>query len=155
MDNNVKLILDMTCGSKTIWFNKNHPSVVYCDKRYEQYASIWKSGNGKSERFCTIKPDVVCDFTNLPFDDNTFNLVVFDPPHLVKAGETSWLVKKYGRLVRGGRTCCTTVLQKGCAYLNRTACLCSNGMSGISLPKGCGKLSAGNRFLDTTAESGP
>lgn len=98
MDNQAKLILDMTCGSKTIWFNKNHPSAVFCDKRYEQYASIWKSGNGKSERFCAIKPDVVCDFTNLPFDDNTFSLVVFDPPHLVKAGETSWLVKKYGRL---------------------------------------------------------
>ena len=26
------------------------------------------------------------------------NLVVFDPPHLIKAGEKSWLAKKYGRL---------------------------------------------------------
>lgn len=28
-----KIILDTTCGSRTIWFNKNHPNVLYCDKR--------------------------------------------------------------------------------------------------------------------------
>jgi len=27
-----------------------------------------------------------------------FNLVVFDPPHLLRAGETGWLFAKYGRL---------------------------------------------------------
>lgn len=32
------------------------------------------------------------------FDDNTFSLVVFDPPHLLKVGENSWLAKKYGKL---------------------------------------------------------
>lgn len=31
-----KKILDVTCGSKTIWFNKNHPSAIYCDRRDEQ-----------------------------------------------------------------------------------------------------------------------
>ena len=30
-----KKILDMTCGSRTIWFNKDHPAAVYCDKRRE------------------------------------------------------------------------------------------------------------------------
>lgn len=34
----------------------------------------------------------------MPFEDNTFHHVVFDPPHLVNAGNTSWLVKKYGKL---------------------------------------------------------
>lgn len=32
---NEKKILDVTCGSRTIWFNKNHPNAVYCDKREE------------------------------------------------------------------------------------------------------------------------
>ena len=32
------------------------------------------------------------------FEDNSFPLVVFDPPHLFSAKETSWLVKKYGKL---------------------------------------------------------
>ena len=45
-----KKILDVTCGSKTIWFNKNHPSVVYCDKRNERLMSIWKSTSRDSER---------------------------------------------------------------------------------------------------------
>lgn len=34
----------------------------------------------------------------MPFNDNEFKLVVFDPPHLVVAGEKSWLAKKYGKL---------------------------------------------------------
>ena len=28
----------------------------------------------------------------------TFNMVVFDPPHLLKVGQNSWLCKKYGKL---------------------------------------------------------
>ena len=34
----------------------------------------------------------------MPFEDESFYHVVFDPPHLLKAGENSWLVKKYGKL---------------------------------------------------------
>jgi ubiquinone/menaquinone biosynthesis C-methylase UbiE len=93
-----KKILDVTCGSKTIWFNKNHPAAVYCDKRSENLTGIWKSTNGESERTCTVSPDIQCDFTNLPFGDNTFALVVFDPPHLEHVGENAWMKKKYGRL---------------------------------------------------------
>lgn len=37
-------------------------------------------------------------FTAMPFNDNSFELVVFDPPHLVKVGENAWLKKKYGKL---------------------------------------------------------
>lgn len=45
-----------------------------------------------------IKPDIVADFRNIPFNNNTFSMVVFDPPHLLKVGENSWLSKKYGKL---------------------------------------------------------
>lgn len=38
------------------------------------------------------------DFRNMPFDDDSFYMVVFDPPHLIRGGDNSWLVKKYGRL---------------------------------------------------------
>ena len=31
-----KKILDVTCGSRTIWFNKNHPAAIYADKRAEE-----------------------------------------------------------------------------------------------------------------------
>ncbi len=90
-----KKILDVTCGARSIWFNKRHPAAVYCDKRREQFQNLWKNaGNCKLE----IEPDIVCDFTNLPFKDNQFSLLIFDPPHLTGAKETAWLVKKYGKL---------------------------------------------------------
>lgn len=93
-----KKILDVTCGSRTIWFNKTHPAAVYCDSRRESYTGIWKSTKNDSERQCVIAPDIQCDFTDLPFADETFSLVVFDPPHLKHAGENAWLRKKYGVL---------------------------------------------------------
>jgi len=113
-----KKILDATCGSRSIWFNKHHPVAVYMDKRQEFETRIWKSGDGLSERTLTVNPDVIADFTAIPFASDTFYLVVFDPPHLQKAGETSWLVKKYGKLVdnwpqmlREGFTECMRVLR--------------------------------------------
>lgn len=113
-----KKILDVTCGSKTIWFNKNHPATLYCDGRKESYTGVWKNDYGQSERKCEVDPDIVCDFTCLPFEDNTFALVIFDPPHLKSVGETSWLAKKYGRLgdnwpvmLRDGFTECMRVLK--------------------------------------------
>lgn len=29
-----KKILDVTCGSRTIWFNKNHPAAIYCTQSH-------------------------------------------------------------------------------------------------------------------------
>lgn len=97
---NGKLILDATCGSRTIWFNKNHPATLYMDKREETCNGVWTSNarSGESERTLTVAPDIVADFTAMPFEDETFNLVVWDPPHLIRAGKTSWMVKKYGKL---------------------------------------------------------
>lgn len=93
-----KKILDVTCGSRTIWFDKNHPAAIYADKRAEELMGVWKSGNGQSERHCIVAPDIQCDFTDIPFGDNSFALVVFDPPHLRQVGENAWLAKKYGKL---------------------------------------------------------
>ena len=92
-----KKILDVTCGARSIWFNKHHPNAIYCDRRTEHYEQQFRTaGNCRLD----IEPDIQCDFTDLPFDDNQFYLVVFDPPHLTDANETTWLVKKYGSLDR-------------------------------------------------------
>lgn len=84
-------ILDVCCGSKMFWFEKNYPNAIYGDLRFEKH--ILCDG-----RKLEIIPDIRLDFKFLPFRDNTFNLVVFDPPHLKQLGKSSWMAKKYGVL---------------------------------------------------------
>ncbi len=93
-----KVILDACCGGRTFWFNKHHPNAVYVDKREMEKRTIWTSKDGTMTREFEVHPDILADFTKLPFDDETFWHVVFDPPHLTRAGEGSWLATKYGRL---------------------------------------------------------
>jgi len=88
----MKLIADVACGSKMFWFDKENPIVEFIDKRVVENHEFYPN------RYIEIKPDVVADFTNLPYADKSFKLVVFDPPHLVQAGKTSWLRMKYGSL---------------------------------------------------------
>lgn len=45
-----------------------------------------------------IAPDLIADFTALPFPDETFALVCFDPPHFERNGAKSWVGLKYGTL---------------------------------------------------------
>lgn len=89
-----KIILDACCGSRMFWFDKNNPDVLFVDKRKEKLTAKDRD----KIRTIEINPDYVADFTQLPFNDNSFYMVVFDPPHLKKLGDTSWLAKKYGKL---------------------------------------------------------
>lgn len=98
-----KRILDACCGSRMFWFDKENPDVEFVDVREMDCEAIWKSGNGQSTRYCSIHPTTVADFTDLPFPDNSFYHVVFDPPHLCKIGENAWLAKKYGKLPENWR----------------------------------------------------
>lgn len=92
--NKDKFILDMTCGGRSIWFNKQHPNCVYFDRREEDYTQVFETDSG--ERHIRVHPDVKGDFRNLPFDDESFDLVVFDPPHIVSTnGGTGWMTKAY------------------------------------------------------------
>lgn len=93
-----KRILDPCCGSKMFWFDPDNPDVLFCDNRELDEETIWTSRDGKQTRTITVKPDLVCDVRQLPFEDNTFYHVVLDPPHLQKVGDSSWLCKKYGKL---------------------------------------------------------
>ena len=97
-----KKILDVTCGGRSIWFNKCHPNALYCDRREKHEECVY--GTKQSRRVLDVSPDVVCDFTNLPFADGSFSLVVFDPPHLKGISESAWLAKKYGKLGEGWQT---------------------------------------------------
>ena len=91
-----KPILDACCGSRMFWFDKKNKNVVFMDNRTLETTLC-------DGRKLSVKPDVVADFRAMPFGDNSFRLVVFDPPHLVNAGKNSWLAKKYGVLEKTWR----------------------------------------------------
>ena len=82
-----------------MWFDRKNPNVVFADRRSETLTVADRShGNASGTRTILIKPDTLMDFRAMPFADDTFRLVAFDPPHLVKAGPKSWLAAKYGKL---------------------------------------------------------
>ncbi len=93
-------VLDACCGSRMFWFDRKDPRALFIDKRRETHELKDKSSSGGS-RTLTIAPDMLADFTALPFQDEQFAMVVFDPPHLVGAGEKGWQAKKYGKLENG------------------------------------------------------
>lgn len=87
-------ILDACCGSRMFWYDRQESHTTYMDIRRE----VLRYKDRQLERIAEINPDVIGDFRNMPFPDATFDLVIFDPPHLIKAGKKSWLAKKYGTL---------------------------------------------------------
>ncbi|RFM30048.1 TRM11 family methyltransferase [Deminuibacter soli] len=106
-----KLILDACCGARKMWFDKNNPNAIYGDIRSETHELI-------DGRTLEIRPDVVLDFTQLPFPDETFRLVAFDPPHIHDLGKSSIMAKTYGILsyhwrddIREGLKECLRVLK--------------------------------------------
>lgn len=94
-----KPILDAACGGKMFYFDKNDPRVLFQDIRSFKDKDIYKG------RTFSVEPDVVADFTSMPYPDGSFRMVVFDPPHLKctsknKKETKGWQMEKYGWLPR-------------------------------------------------------
>lgn len=89
-------ILDPCCGSRMFWFDKANQHVLFGDIRDEEHVLC-------DGRVLKVEPNVIMDFRSLPFEDGTFKLVVFDPPHLTRAGVDSWMRAKYGVLTSDWR----------------------------------------------------
>jgi len=87
-----KFILDACCGGKMAWFDKKHPNAIYLDERKEVKGFMECRPNFE------VNPDIVGDFRNLNFEDRSFKLVLWDPPHIVRFGNKSWMSQKYGML---------------------------------------------------------
>lgn len=86
-----KKILDACCSSKMFWFDKNNPFVTYMDIRKEDLTCC-------DGRVVKIDPDLLGDFRKMDFPDQSFKLVIFDPPHDMYAGKKSFTAQKYGNL---------------------------------------------------------
>ena len=91
-----KQILDACCGGRAFWFDKSNPAVVFADRRVMEPEIV---GKGIDARVRKCLPDVVMDFRKMDFPNESFQLVVFDPPHLF-LGENSYMAKCYGSLNR-------------------------------------------------------
>ncbi|HHL9833391.1 TPA: SAM-dependent methyltransferase, partial [Streptococcus pyogenes] len=63
---------------------------TFMDVRQEKFEMHGKKIN--------VNPDVIGDFRDMPFESNSFNLVVFDPPHLKYVGQNSIMKAQYGQL---------------------------------------------------------
>ena len=62
---NGKLILDACCGSRMFWFDKENPLALFADIRDEEYILC----DGRNLK---VHPDIVSDFTDMPFLDKSF-----------------------------------------------------------------------------------
>lgn len=88
-----KEILDVCCGGKHFWFDKNDPDTLYLDRRTEPKGSI------PGQRNWTVSPDIIGDYRKLNdlFEEESFSLIIFDPPHKIKS-DRGIITKKYGSL---------------------------------------------------------
>ncbi len=88
----MKLILDPASSMRSFYFDKKDDRVLFGDIRVKETHLLT---NGQTIH---IEPDEVMDFRAIPYPDETFKVVVFDPPHMLNLSEKSWMRKKYGVL---------------------------------------------------------
>ncbi len=67
------MMLDVTAGNRMLWPNKNPPNTVFMDK----------------EVGLRVAPDIFGAWNSLPFRDDSFDCIMFDPPHLMYMGPNS------------------------------------------------------------------
>lgn len=114
-------VLDVCCGSRMFWYDKQDRRALYVDNRRETHITDTRPGASPT----VINPDLLADFTKLPLPDDAFSLVVFDPPHHTMNGtrfrsvkNPGWAMRKYGWLnddwrdvLRAGFSECFRVLR--------------------------------------------
>ena len=64
-----KPILDACCGGRMFYFNKDDERVLFQDIRNIETTLC-------DGRKFAVNPDVKADFTNMPYEDGTFSMVV-------------------------------------------------------------------------------
>ena len=89
----MKEVLDVCCGGKMFWFDKNNKDVLFLDIREgKNLDEHWTMKNFQ------VQPDTIMDFRKLNLPSESFNLIVFDPPHKKNLTKESITYKKYGGL---------------------------------------------------------
>jgi len=92
MNREDKIILDACCGGRHMWFDKNNKHTLYMDIRQEAKGKIKVCPNWQ------CNPDVLGDYRDMPFDDKSFKLIVWDIPHMLGKKINGIIGTKYGVL---------------------------------------------------------
>jgi hypothetical protein len=90
----VKLILDPASSTRSFYFDKEDDRVLFGDIRAKETHLL------TNNQTIHIEPDEVMDFREIPYPDESFQCVIFDPPHRIKLKAESDFIKKYGSLER-------------------------------------------------------
>ena len=91
------MILDVTVGARKLyhgWDKNLGDELIGIDIRKGDFSIEDEHHWAKAE--VIIHPTVLADMRWLPFRENIFDCIIFDPPHM-ECGLTSWLGKYYGR----------------------------------------------------------
>lgn len=94
-------ILDACCGGRMWWWEKEHPLAVYMDVRRAPRGSVGAlTDRPEWNPNFEVSPTCIGDFRNMPFADESFQLVLFDPPHVVREKQPPEGINglKYGAL---------------------------------------------------------
>ena len=94
----MKTVLDACCGSRMFWFDKADPRSLFVDKRRETWPIDQGTPGTIGRSPIVVDPNILSDFSALPFVDYSFALVVFDPPHIQRTEALGLLTRKYGIL---------------------------------------------------------
>jgi len=111
-------VLDACCGSRMMWFNDKDARALFVDNRKGIYpVDVGTPGTiGRSP--IVVKPDMLADFAALPFPNESFWHVVFDPPHVMRKEALGVVTRRYGvlngnwqEMIRSGFCECFRVLK--------------------------------------------
>lgn len=114
-------VLDACCGSRMFWFDRKDSRALYIDRREGTRVVDVGTPGTIGRKPIHVQPDRIEDFRNMPFPSDTFDHVVFDPPHFHNgAGATGKIAFQYGLLtetwrddLRRGFSECFRVLRPG------------------------------------------
>ena len=92
-----KKVLDVCCGPRGMWFDKQDERALFLDRRSEDYV-IESNAAYPNGGVISVAPDIIGNFTDIKQPDNSFWHIVFDPPHIPQNNPTGDITKRYGHL---------------------------------------------------------